>query len=79
VKSTHRHQDISFTSRKGVYHDRYQALIHTYSMDKNVPQKENNPIKIQLSLAALMFFSPLVKNMIKKGTISLDPQEKNFI
>jgi hypothetical protein len=34
-------------------------------MEENL-QQQNNQTKTQLSLAALMFFSPLVQNILKK-------------
>jgi hypothetical protein len=47
-------------------------------MDKET-QQENNQTKTQLSLAALMFFSPLVQNVIKKTSMELTENDKTFI
>ncbi|MFA5748169.1 MAG: hypothetical protein WC872_03615 [Candidatus Absconditabacterales bacterium] len=35
--------------------------------------------KIQLSLAALMFFSPLIKYMLNKGNVEINEEEKKFV
>ena len=35
--------------------------------------------KTQLSLAAALFFSPLVQNMLKKNTRDITEQDRNFI
>jgi len=35
--------------------------------------------KTQLSLAAALFFSPLVQNMLKKNNRDISDQDKNFI
>jgi len=54
-------------------------------MDKETQQHyspaslENNQTRIQLSLAALMFFSPLVQNVIKKTNMELSESDKTFI
>ena len=47
-------------------------------MDKDI-QQQNNQTKTQLSLAALMFFSPLVQNIIKKENMGLTQQDTKFI
>lgn len=44
-------------------------------MDKNI----NSTTKVQLSLAALMFFSPLVSNMLKKDNLELNNEDNKFI
>jgi len=46
-------------------------------MDKNI--ETNSQTRIQLSLAALMFFSPLVQNVIKKENMKLNEDDKTFI
>jgi len=46
-------------------------------MDKNI--ETNSQTRIQLSLAALMFFSPLVQNVIKKENMELNEDDKTFI
>ncbi len=46
-------------------------------MENNIQQK--NQTKTQLSLAALMFFSPLVQNMIKKNNLWLSIDDIKFI
>lgn len=38
-----------------------------------------NNNKIQLSLAALMFFAPLVQHLIKTSKIDLSDSDKEFI
>lgn len=68
----HRGQNISLTGRKIIYHYRYKTL-----MDKNITQ--NNQTKTQLSLAALMFFSPLVQNILNKSNFQLSTDDKTFI
>jgi hypothetical protein len=45
-------------------------------MDKN---KSNSSIKTQLSLAALMFFSPLVNNILNKKNIEITNDDEKFI
>ncbi len=35
--------------------------------------------KTQLSLAAALFFSPLVQNMLKQNTWDITEKDKNFI
>jgi len=46
-------------------------------MDKET--QKNSQTRIQLSLAALMFFSPLVQNVIKKDDMELSENDKTFI
>jgi len=47
-------------------------------MDKE-RQQQDSQTKIQLSLAALMFFSPLVQNVLKKPNMELGENDKTFI
>lgn len=46
-------------------------------MDKKIQQ--DNQTKIQLALAALMFFAPLVQHTLNKWTLELNNKEKTFI
>lgn len=46
-------------------------------MDKNIQTQSQT--RIQLSLAALMFFSPLVQSVIKKENMELSESDKTFI
>jgi len=56
-------------------------------MDRETQQSQSNQTRIQLSLAALMFFSPLVQNVIKKnfspgaskGNMELTQEDTDFI
>jgi hypothetical protein len=47
-------------------------------MDKET-QQQNSQTRIQLSLAALMFFSPLVQSVLKRNTMELSKDDKTFI
>lgn len=42
-------------------------------------KKTDSNTKTQLSLAAALFFSPLVNNMLKKNTRNLSEEENNFV
>lgn len=50
-----------------------------YSMDKEITSQNNQSLKIQLSLASLMFFSPLVQLMLKKSTFEISQSDVNFV
>ncbi|MDD3262542.1 MAG: hypothetical protein PHR61_01740 [Candidatus Absconditabacteria bacterium] len=46
----------------------------------NIEEKANNQsLKIQLSLASLMFFSPFVKYLIKTSNFELDNKDNDFV
>lgn len=46
----------------------------------NIEEKTNNQsLKIQLSLASLMFFSPFIKHLIKTSNFELDNKDNDFV
>jgi len=46
----------------------------------NIEEKTNNQsLKIQLSLASLMFFSPFIKYLIKTSNFELDNKDNDFV
>jgi len=48
-------------------------------MDKETNKTNNQSLKIQLSLASLMFFSPFIIHLLKNDNFELDKNEHNFI
>jgi len=64
-------------TRRRIYCTSKKTFIFQQFMDKNI--ETNSQTRIQLSLAALMFFSPLVQNVIKKENMELNEDDKTFI
>ncbi len=48
-------------------------------MDNEIKNTNNQSLKIQLSLASLMFFSPFIKHLLKKNDFELDNNELDFV
>lgn len=89
--TTYRSQSFGLPCRKRIHNNRYKIVKSTKSkvQSQNIhlqpihametEKQSQNQTKIQLSLAALMFFSPLVQNIISKNNFELQEEEINFI
>jgi hypothetical protein len=48
-------------------------------MDNEGIKKNNQSLKIQLSIASLMFFSPFIKQLLKTNSFELEKDELDFV